>query len=493
MMEQEGFERFLKWAANLGISDCPTNRSLHPKNPTSCLGHSLTVSHFPDAGGRGLAAVRDIKKGELVLRVPKSVLITRDSLLKDEKLCSFVNNSTYSSLSPTQILTVCLLYEMGKGKSSWWYPYMMHLPRSYDVLASFSEFEMQALQVDDAIWSAEKAVSKAKSEWKEANSLMDALKLKPQLLTFRAWIWASATISSRALHIPWDETGCLCPVGDLFNYAAPGEESNDLENVVHLTNASSLSNGETADDFTEDQPGSERLTDGGFDENMAAYCFYARKNYKKGNQVLLGYGTYTNLELLEHYGFLLNENPNDKVFIPLEPSMYSFISWPKVSLYIHQDGTPSFALLSALRIWATPPNQRRSISHLAYSGSQLSVDNEISVLKWISKNCAMILSNLPTVIEDDNFLLSTIDKIKNSHNPMELRKLLCTSGGEARAFLESRGNKMDQNPGLVLKREKSLKMERLKSLGRFYKPQIISKIISTVSSDVNEDVNCLSS
>jgi hypothetical protein len=52
---------------------------------------------------RGLAAVRDIKKGELVLRVPKSVLITRDSLLKDEKLCSFVNNNTYSSLSPTQV------------------------------------------------------------------------------------------------------------------------------------------------------------------------------------------------------------------------------------------------------------------------------------------------------------------------------------------------------------------------------------------------------
>ncbi|KAG5247251.1 protein SET DOMAIN GROUP [Salix suchowensis] len=398
--EQEGFERFLKWAANLGISDCPTNRSLQTKNPTSCLGHSLTVSHFPDAGGRGLAAVRDIKKGELKL-------------------------------------TVCLLYEMGKGKSSWWYPYLMHLPRSYDVLASFSEFEMQALQVDDAIWSAEKAVSKAKSEWKEAYSLMDALKLKPQLLMFRAWIWASATISSRALHIPWDEAGCLCPVGDLFNYAAPGEESNDLENVVHLTNASSLEdtslsngentddsirdqpgiglelltltnassledtsllNGETTDDSTGDQPdiGSERLTDGGFDETWLHIAFMPGKITRReiryyellaswitSINVLLGYGTYTNLELLEHYGFLLNENPNDKVFIPLEPSMYSFISWPKVSMYIHQDGKPSFALLSTLRIWATPPNQRRSISHLAYSGSQLSVDNEISTFPVI--------------------------------------------------------------------------------------------------------------
>lgn len=52
-----------------------------------------------------------------------------------------------------QILAVCLLYEMGKGKSSRWYPYFLHLPRSYDVMASFSECEKQALQVQFPISS----------------------------------------------------------------------------------------------------------------------------------------------------------------------------------------------------------------------------------------------------------------------------------------------------------------------------------------------------
>lgn len=46
-----------------------------------------------------------------------------------------------------QILVVCLLYEMGKGKSSKWHPYLMHLPHTYDILATFGEFEKQALQV----------------------------------------------------------------------------------------------------------------------------------------------------------------------------------------------------------------------------------------------------------------------------------------------------------------------------------------------------------
>lgn len=46
-----------------------------------------------------------------------------------------------------QILTACLIYEIDKGKSSRWLPYLMHLPRNYDIIATFGEFEKQALQV----------------------------------------------------------------------------------------------------------------------------------------------------------------------------------------------------------------------------------------------------------------------------------------------------------------------------------------------------------
>lgn len=46
-----------------------------------------------------------------------------------------------------QILSVCLLVEVGKGKKSWWYPYLVQLPRHYDTLSNFTQFEIQALQV----------------------------------------------------------------------------------------------------------------------------------------------------------------------------------------------------------------------------------------------------------------------------------------------------------------------------------------------------------
>ncbi|CBI27360.3 unnamed protein product, partial [Vitis vinifera] len=385
-------ERFLKWATELGISDFTTTPTTVPSRlqiPHCCVGHSLCVSHFPHAGGRGLAAARDLSQGELILTVPKSALMTSQSLLKDEKLSVAVKRHT--SLSSPQILTICLLAEMSKGKSSWWHPYLMQLPRSYDTLANFSQFEKQALQVDDAIWVTERAILKAELEWKKAIPLMEELKLKPQLQNFRAWLWASSTVSSRTMHIPWDDAGCLCPVGDFYNYAAPGEEPCGWEDLK---------------DAEQDDVLSQRLTDGGYKEDLAAYCFYARKNYKKGEQVLLSYGTYTNLELLEHYGFLLDENPNDKAFIPLEPEVYASSSWPKDSLYIHQNGKPSFALLSALRLWATPASQRRSVGHLVYSGTQLSSENEIFVMEWIAKSCHVVLENLPTSVEEDSLLLS---------------------------------------------------------------------------------------
>ncbi|GFQ05151.1 protein set domain group 40 [Phtheirospermum japonicum] len=416
MEESANLESFLQWAAGLGISDSPVSHS--PSH--SCLGHSLTVSHFPQAGGRGLAAARFLRKGDLVLRVPKAALMTSACLTgNDHKLSAALGK--YPLFSSTQIFSIALLNEVNKGRSSWWYPYLKQLPRSYDLLASFSRFEIEALQIDDAIWTAEKAVLKDKAEWEEATPLMCEVNLKPQLRTFIAWLWASATISSRSMHIPWDTAGCLCPVGDYFNYT-PLEE-----NPYHLKTAEVCGDGsfshiassferESTDNSTEDpsdDANMDRLIDAGYNEAVACYCFYAKRYYCKGEQVLLSYGTYTNLELLEHYGFILEQNPNDKAYIPMETEMYSLCSWPKDSLYISQDGNPSFALLSTVRLWATPANMRRSVKHVAFSGQRISDENEVAVMKWIAMKCRVLLSSCSTSIDEDALLLNMIDKIED--------------------------------------------------------------------------------
>ncbi|GKE65972.1 hypothetical protein Tco_1520133, partial [Tanacetum coccineum] len=156
-MDEEATAKFLRWATTLGISDST----------------------------RGLCAARDVDKGELILKVPKSALMTSQSLMSNDHTLSLSLSKIF--LSPTQILTVALLNEVSKGKRSWWYPYLTQFPTNYDVLASFDEFEIQALQLDDAIWAAEKALEKAKMEWESAKTVMEELMFKPHYMSFKAW------------------------------------------------------------------------------------------------------------------------------------------------------------------------------------------------------------------------------------------------------------------------------------------------------------------
>ncbi|GJN07486.1 hypothetical protein PR202_ga25322 [Eleusine coracana subsp. coracana] len=260
-------EALLRWATDLGVSDTPPPSSPSAAtslSSSSCLGRSLVVADFPDAGGRGLAAARDLRRGELVLRVPRAAMLTSDRVMADDPRVAACVRAHRSRLSPVQILILCILAEVGKGKSSVWYPYLSQLPSYYTLLCTFNDFEVEALQVDDAIWVAQKAIHAIKSDWEEATQPMKELGFKPKLIMFKSWLWAFATVSSRTLHIAWDDAGCLCPIGDLFNYAAPDDASLEGEDTAEVTNCHQKN---------EIPCLSERLTDGGYEDDNA-YCLF---------------------------------------------------------------------------------------------------------------------------------------------------------------------------------------------------------------------------
>lgn len=196
-------------------------------------------------------------------------------------------------------------------------------------------------------------------------------------------------------------------------------------------------------------------------------------------QVLLGYGLYTNLELLEHYGFLLTNNPNDKVFILLSPDMNLNTSWTKDLLYIDRNGEPSFALLSSLRVWATPPSQRKSVSHLAYSGLQLSNQNETVVMKWLVKKCHDLLNTLPTSAEEDFLLLQALDKAHCLGDLININLSHHTLDHEVQSFLKL--HHLPDGAQLYDKLQKSIDTWKLAILWRLGYKKILRKCITYCS------------
>ncbi|XP_059290788.1 protein SET DOMAIN GROUP 40 isoform X2 [Lycium ferocissimum] len=434
--EALNLKSFLKWTTELGISDTPSTSS------DSCLGHSLFVSYFPEAGGRGLEAARDIRKGELILSVPKGALMTSQSLMMNDEVLSIAVKK-HPTLSSTQI--------------------------------------------DDAIWAAQKASRKAEEEWNEANVLMHELKLKPQLLALKAWLWASGSISSRTMHIPWDEAGCLCPVGDFFNYTAPGEETSNSEDRVAGKAFSLQEDGPLK--LETELAADHRLIDAGYEEDVSSYRFYARRIYRKGEQVLLSYGTYTNLELLQHYGFLLTDNPNDKAFIPLEPDMYSLCSWENELLYIQSDGKPSFALLSTVRFWAVPKTSRRSVVHQVYSGNLLSTENEVVAMRWLARKCRTILDILPTTTEEDCKLLAILDEFQDIHQIVEIKEMPPTLASELCAFIKSKNLVSEGICAMSSIARRSIERWKLAILWRYHYKKILCNCIVHCTEIINDIIS----
>jgi hypothetical protein len=131
-------------------------------------------------------------------------------------------------------------------------------------------------------------------------------------------------------------------------------------------------------------------------------------------QVLLCYGQHNNLELLEHYGFSMGQNPNDNIYLSL-PDSTEFGSFGNHSTmnssgaaYIEVNGRPSFSLLAGLRLRAILPPLRKTKGHLALMGQQISKESDILVYQWLLTKCEFLLSCLPTSLEDDRSLMQLL-------------------------------------------------------------------------------------
>ena len=98
----------------------------------------LYIDFFPILGDeqsivRGLAASRNIQKGEIILSVPFEAIISLDSIERDDVLSSILgrkNREMYGWDDEMQLLIVFLLYHQALGPSSTVYPYLQVLQTS---------------------------------------------------------------------------------------------------------------------------------------------------------------------------------------------------------------------------------------------------------------------------------------------------------------------------------------------------------------------------
>jgi histone-lysine N-methyltransferase SETD3 len=247
-----------------------------------CTEHGSSINGVVAAdvgtGGRGVVAAQPLPPSHVVLEVPERLLMSVASARRDQRLGPLV---ALNQLSSNQALAVHLLHEGSKNAASFWAVYIQHLPRSYATLVTFSEQEMDDLQLPEAREAASSAVAEARVDWQRARPALRALDLPAKWRTFPAWQWAAATISSRTMFVPFDPVGCLTPFGDLHNYEPPGPPCTPdmLSDAPGPTGAAA-----GAEPDASVSP-SSASGDGSYDEATRSYKIVTRRAYETGQQV----------------------------------------------------------------------------------------------------------------------------------------------------------------------------------------------------------------
>ena len=175
----------------------------------------------------------------------------------------------------TLILTLFLLHERSKGSQSHWYPYIQLLPQTYTTPL----FHPDNYVENTSVFYLTQTMHHSMSE------VCDLVSLKTS--TLEDFLWAYTTISSRAFKIP--ELGTtLIPLADLANHVSFAQEAN-----VYTV---------------------------GVDKETDRFILKTTdKKISKGDELCLKYNSdLANWQLLLYYGFAIENNPCDSIFLELK-------------------------------------------------------------------------------------------------------------------------------------------------------------------------------
>ncbi|KAK7317967.1 hypothetical protein RJT34_02630 [Clitoria ternatea] len=165
--------------------------------------------------GLGLVALKDIKRNEVVLQVPKRLWINPDAVAASE-----IGN-VCSGLKPWLAVALFLVRERSRDDSRWKH-YFAILPKETDSTIYWSEEELSELQGTQLLNTTRSVKEYVQSEFRrlEEEIILPNKKLFPSPITLDDFFWAFGILRSRAFSRLRNENLVVIPLADLINHSA---------------------------------------------------------------------------------------------------------------------------------------------------------------------------------------------------------------------------------------------------------------------------------
>jgi len=272
---------------------------------------------------RGMVALSDIQGGEIFINLPRSAALVVDPLEKCP--CSDFVEPGYYKMCPWYVkMAILLLFEQSKGSSSRIYGYIEQLPESIDTPVRWNEKELDELQNP----GFKRSIMKQKEDWSKLYQEFQK-NSKGTIKTYEEFLWALENVRSRSFSGPYAGSPIKDRVTMALLLAAGGA---GYAAFSHIPLESLLNAGISVACFNllydlvlssrlkwyAMCPIIDSLNHSGVVNSVIEYEYFkdtfvvsTDTAYTKGSQIFISYGEKTNEQLLQYYGFILDDNPHD--------------------------------------------------------------------------------------------------------------------------------------------------------------------------------------
>ncbi|PVD25870.1 hypothetical protein C0Q70_13534 [Pomacea canaliculata] len=417
---EELFPAFLEWLHKNGVD-------------TS----AVEIASFPGFG-YGLKTTKDIKEADLLLKIPRKLMLTVDSA-KMSVLGELISEDKILQVMPNVTLAMHLLIEF-KVADSFWKPYLAILPHTYNTPLYLTPEELQHLKGSPTLGNSITQYRSIARQYAYFYRLLQKHPAAAKLpikdnFTFDDYRWAVSTVMTRQNLIPGKDgekqTFGLIPLWDMCNH----------------------SNGIYTSDFDI--------------ENDCSLC-YAQQDCSAGDQLFMFYGPRSNGEFFVHNGFVYAENDHDRLSLKLGISKGDPLFEAKSELlaklnlsasrsyFLHCGDYPvDGELLAFLRVFCMDEDtlraeeKKENHENLMELETPLSQDNEEKVWNFLETRAALLLKSYPSTVQEDEIQLMQTDL------PTTLQMMLKLRIGEKRilqqtaSFTSQRKHMMKERSGQI--------------------------------------------
>lgn len=370
-----------------------------------------------DVGERGLVALNNIRKGEKLLFVPPSLVITADSKWSNSGAGEVLKQY---NVPDWPFIATYLISEASLMKSSRWSNYISALPRQPYSLLYWTRSELDRYL--EASQIRERAIERINNVIGTYNDLRQRIFSKhpdlfpEEIFNIETFNWSFGILFSRLVRLPsMDGRVALVPWADMLNHNCEVETFLD------------------------------------YDKSSQGIVFTTDRAYLPGEQVFISYGRKSNGELLLSYGFVPKEgtNPTDSVELSLSLKKSDKCYKEKVEALkkhglsasecfpVQVTGWP-LELMAFAYLVVSPPSMNRQFEEMAAAASNKATSKkdikypeiEEDALQFILDSCESSISKYSKFLQASGEMDLDVTNPKQLNRRVFLKQLavdLCTS------------------------------------------------------------------